>query len=89
MGYDYQSSPQQSAVMQLLLAAHPALLSRDEVRREIDSRIDADDALAQFVRVGLVHRIRADGGAEFFLATRTAMAADEACTAHILASRES
>ena len=65
--------------MQLLLAEHPALLSRDEIRREIGAEISADDALAHFQRLGLVHELD-----DFFWATRTAMATEEVATAHIL-----
>ncbi len=77
MSYPYTCSVAQSTVIQLLLASHPALLHRDEIRRELGNCIDADDALAYFERVGLVHQLD-----DFFWATRTAMAAEEAATAH-------
>jgi hypothetical protein len=66
--------------MQLLLAEHPTLLHVDEIRREASGdRVGVDDALAYFERAGLVHVL--DG---FYWATRTAMAAEEAATAHIV-----
>ena len=34
--YDYTSSPTQIAIMQELLAAYPALLSREELDREFE-----------------------------------------------------
>jgi hypothetical protein len=83
MPYDYQSSLKQSAVMELLLATHPTLLSRDEIRREIGSQVKVDDALAYFERLGLAHRLE-DSEHEYFWATRSAMAAEEACTAPTL-----
>ena len=71
--YDYTSSPKQIAVMQELLAAYPALLARDELRREIDDEVAVDDALHYFQRMGLVHSI----GDMYFWATRAAVAAEE------------
>jgi hypothetical protein len=83
MGYDYTSSLKQSATFETLMASHPTLLSRDELRREINDQIGVDDALAYLQRVGLVHRIEGPGGEEYFWPTRTAMAAEEAVTAPI------
>ena len=66
--------------MELLLAAHPALLSRDEMCREVGSQHETDDALAYFCRLGLAHWLT-DPSGDFVFSTRTAMAAEEACTA--------
>jgi hypothetical protein len=76
--YDYKSDPKKAAVVKLLAASHPALLSRDEIRREIGDRIVADDALCYLERVGLVHCL-----GDFFWLTRTAMAAEEVVTAPV------
>jgi hypothetical protein len=83
MSFRSTSSAADSAVMQLLLAQHPTLLSRSEIGRELGTGQSTDDTLSRFESLGLVHRIAADSG-EFFLATRTAMAAEEAITAHVL-----
>jgi hypothetical protein len=80
VAYRYQSSLKQSAAMELLLAAHPTLLSLEEIRREVGDPIAADDALAYFLRLGLAHKIESPAGG-YFWATRTATAAEEACTA--------
>jgi hypothetical protein len=74
-----RSSETQSAVMQLLLAEHPTLLSRDEIQREVGSRAGADEALSHFLKLGLVHELD-----DYFWATRAMMAAEEASTAHML-----
>lgn len=79
MTYERSSDFKQTAVMQILLTAHPTLLSRDEIRRELDDQIAADDALETFRRAGLVHRLTTHDG-DFFWATRAAMAAEEAVT---------
>jgi hypothetical protein len=79
MAITHSSSATQSDVMQLLLAAHPALLSRDEIRREVGSASGLDEALEHFVRLGLVHQCD-----DFFWASRTMMAAEEAATAHLV-----
>jgi prephenate dehydrogenase len=79
----YTSNAVQAALMQTLLATHPTLISREELRREHDNAIAVDDALAYLARLGLVHQIENDGGQEFFWATRTAMAGEEATTAII------
>lgn len=41
----------------LLLDAYPALLSLDEITREVGDRVAVEDALARSHRVGLIHRI--------------------------------
>ena len=60
--------------MELLLHVHPALLSRDEILRELHGLGDiaVQDALARCEGVGLVHSL-----GDFFWATRAAIAADE------------
>jgi hypothetical protein len=80
---DYTSNTLQAAVMQTFLATHPTLISRDELRRELGSPFDVDDALAHLGRHGLVHRVNGPDGQDFFWATRAAMAAEEASTAHL------
>lgn len=72
----FLSRPAEAATFALLLGVHPTLLHRDEIRREIANQVGVDDALERFVRNGLVHRV-----GDFYWATRTAMAAEEACTA--------
>jgi hypothetical protein len=57
MPYRFSSKPKQAAVLEILLASHPTLLSRSELRREVGDRVQADDALAHFERLGLVHRL--------------------------------
>lgn len=71
--YDYTSSPTQIAIMQELLAAYPALLSREELDREFEDPIAVDDALGYFQRKGLVHSLNDT----YFCATRAAVAAEE------------
>jgi hypothetical protein len=66
--------------MQFLLAEHPALLSRDEIAREVGDETATDEALAQYSRLGLVHRLSAARD-DFYWPTRTALAAEEAVTA--------
>jgi hypothetical protein len=67
------SAPEQaSAVAELLLDSYPALLSRDEIRREIGDKVGVDDALAFLERIGLAHRVE-----EFHWSSRAAVAADE------------
>ena len=61
-----------SAVAELLLDSYPALLSRDEIRREVGDEVGVDDALAYLEGIGLVHCV-----GEFFWSTRDASAADE------------
>jgi hypothetical protein len=63
-----------SAVIGVLFEAHPTLLSRDEIRRELADigRIDVDDALERLARLGLAHR-----HGDFYWATRTAIEGDE------------
>jgi hypothetical protein len=65
---------EERGVMELLLHVHPALLSRDEILRELHGLGDiaVQDALTRCEGVGLVHSL---GG--FFWATRAAIAADE------------
>jgi hypothetical protein len=74
--YDYTSSTKQIAIMQELLAAHPALLTRDELEREFEDPVAVDDALGYFQRMGLVHSI----DDTYFWATRAAVAAEELVT---------
>jgi hypothetical protein len=74
--YDYTSSTKQIAIMQELLAAHPALLRRDELEREFEDPVAVDDALGYFQRMGLVHSI----DDTYFWATRAAVAAEELVT---------
>jgi hypothetical protein len=74
--YDYTSSTKQIAIMQELLAAHPALLARDELEREFEDPVAVDDALGYFQRMGLVHSI----DDTYFWATRAAVAAEELVT---------
>lgn len=81
--HSYTSDAVQAATMEMLLATHPGLLSRNELHREIDARTGVDDALNYFLRLGLVHRIENAAGEEFFWATRTTMATEEAATAKI------
>ena len=71
--YDYTSSPKQMAIMQELLAASPALLSREELDREFEDSIAVDDALGYFQRKGLAHSL----DDTYFWATRPAVAAEE------------
>ena len=78
MGFSYSSSAAESAVMQLLLAAHPTLVHRDEICRELGGDVAVDDALAHFARLGLVNRVE-----DFYWASRLMMAAEEAATAHL------
>jgi hypothetical protein len=61
----------QRGLMAVLVTTYPAVLHRAEIVRELDEPIHAEDVLEQFRREGLVHCIDGD----FFLATRTAMAA--------------
>jgi trehalose-6-phosphatase len=73
----------EAATMELLLAAHPSLLSRGEIRREIGSATDVDDFLVRFASLGLVHFLPGDdrtGENDFFWATRAAIAAEEVRT---------
>jgi len=84
----YTSNPVQAAVMQTLLATSPTLISRAELRREHDDTIGVDDALAYLTRLGLAHRTENQAGEEFFWATRTAMAGEEATTAVISTESE-
>jgi hypothetical protein len=64
-----------SAVAGLLLDSYPALLSRDEIRREIGDEARVDDALDYLERIGLAHRVE-----DFFWTSRAALAADELAT---------
>jgi hypothetical protein len=80
MAYDYSSSIEQSATLERLLASHPVLLSREELRREIGEPDAVDQALDYFERMGLVHRVDGPTG-QYFWPTRTAMATEEAATA--------
>jgi hypothetical protein len=79
MGIDHITTRTGSAVFQLLLATHPTLLSREEIGREIGDSSGVDDALRRFAGLGLVHEL---GG--FVWPTRTAIAAEEASSAHLL-----
>ena len=74
--------------MQTLLATSPTLISRAELRREHDDTIGVDDALAYLTRLGLAHRTENKAGDEFFWATRTAMAGEEAVSAVISTESE-
>ena len=84
----YTSNAVQAAVMQTLLATSPTLISRAELRREHDDTIGVDDALAYLTRLGLAHRLESKAGDEFFWATRTAMAGEEAVSAVISTESE-
>ena len=84
----YTSNPVQAAVLQTLLATSPTLISRAELRREHDDTIGVDDALAYLTRLGLAHRTENKAGDEFFWATRTAMAGEEAVSAVISTESE-
>lgn len=65
----------QRALLELLLASHPALLSREEIVRELtgdpDEFAERDlvaNSLRDLVSAGLLHRI-----GDFFFATRAAL----------------
>lgn len=73
--YDYTSEPTARAVMQELLAAYPALLSRHELQRELGDPLGVEDALDYCQRMGLVHVID-----DYVWATRSAVAAEELVT---------
>ena len=45
--YNYTSTRVEAATIELLLASHPALLSREELHREIGDRIAVDDAISR------------------------------------------
>jgi hypothetical protein len=47
----------QRALLGLLLAAHPAMLSLDEVRRRLSDVVDVDDALEHPSRDGVINRL--------------------------------
>jgi hypothetical protein len=79
--HSYTSSQVQAAAIEMLMARHPGLISRQELQRELGSRVGVDDALAYFTRLGIVHQVEGADGTDFFWATRTAMAAVEAATA--------
>jgi hypothetical protein len=71
MPSEFSSSPKQRAVWAVLATAYPALLSVDELAREVEDRIATEDGIAAFERLGLVHRF-----GEFVWLTRTAIAAE-------------
>jgi hypothetical protein len=75
-GYDFTSEPAEADLMQQLLAAHPALLSRDELADLASDPVVVTDALTHLKAHGLVHEF--DG---FVWASWTAMAAEEVITA--------
>lgn len=73
--YDHTTTATGAAIVQLLLATHPALLSHEEIVREIGDRVAVDDTLAYLQRMGLAHKLNG-----FWWATRAMMAGEEAAT---------
>jgi hypothetical protein len=71
--------PSERAVFTLLLDAHPTLLSRAEIAREIGT--DVDRTLDYFERNGLVHRLTDETEQDFFWLTRPALLTDTIDTA--------
>ena len=61
------------SVIKLLITSYPALLTVDEIERELHiQNADADDALYWLVSIGLAHKLK-----RFYWATRTAVAMDD------------